>query len=377
MYMDSIAFWKEMMEHPDYDAWWKARDTRRACKDVKPAMLVVGGTFDAEDCFGAWNLYKAIEKQSPKTDNKIVMGPWYHGGWHRGNGSYLGNVRFGSNTSEYYQKNVEVPFFNYHLKGKGTNALAEATIFFTGDNAWKTFQTWPPKIDNRPLYMQQYNHLSFDKPSVSKSFTKYTSDPAKPVPYNNDFQLGRTREYMTDDQRFAARRPDVIVFETPALDNDVTLAGSVIADLVVSLSTTDADFIVKIIDVFPPEFSYDTAYCCKGEKKEAEMGGYQMLVRGEIMRGKYRNSFEKPEPFVPGKISNVKFELPDVAHTFKKDHQIMVQIQSSWFPLFDRNPQQFTNIYKCEDNAFVPCEIKVYHGSDAASHIILPILAEQ
>ncbi len=374
---DSIKFWNEMMDHPNYDDFWKARDARRACKNVKPAMLIVGGTFDAEDCYGAWNLYKAIEKQSPATNNKLVMGPWFHGGWSRGNGSYLGNVRFGSKTAEYFQNEIELPFFNYYLKGKGTgNNLPEASVFFTGENNWKKLESWPPpKMDQRLLYLGAKQTLSFDKPSVASSFSKYTSDPNKPVPYTEDVHMSRTREYMTDDQRFAARRTDVLVFETLVLTEDLTLGGPVIADLKVTLSTTDADFVVKLIDVFPDTFTYDTSFCCKGDSK-VEMAGYQMLVRGEIMRGRFRNSFEKPEAFTPGKTETVKFELPDVAHTFKRGHKLMIQIQSSWFPVFDRNPQQFVDIYKCEDKDFVPSDIKVFHQSDAASSISLPVLRD-
>lgn len=372
---DSIVFWNDMMNHPNMDAWWKVRNARVGCKNVKPAMLVVGGTFDAEDCYGAWNLYKAIEKQSPATNNKIVMGPWSHGGWHRGSGNYLGNIRFGSKTSEYYQTALEQPFFDFYLRNKGSDkTIAEATIFFSGENNWKTFESWPPKtIENKTIYLQQDQKLSFEKP-VSASSSKYISDPNKPVPYAEHVHLQRTREYMTDDQRFAARRTDVLVFTTNALTEDISLAGTVIADLKVSLSTTDADFVVKIIDVFPDDFDYDDAYCCKGVKLEAEMGGYQMLVRGEIMRGKFRNSFETPEAFIPNKIETVKFELPDVAHTFKKGHKLMIQIQSSWFPLFDRNPQQFLDIYKCDDKDFISSEIKIFHQPDAASGIVLPIL---
>jgi uncharacterized protein len=374
--MDSIAFWKDLMAHSNYDTWWKARDARRACKNIKPAMLVVGGTYDAEDCFGAWNLYKAIEKQSATTNNKLVMGPWFHGGWARGNGANLGHVRFGSKTSAYYQQNIEIPFFNYYLKGKGdANVIAEATIFFSGENNWKTFASWPPtKIKKTTLYFNETKKLSFNAPIGQNSFSNYTSNPSKPVPYSEAIQTGHTREYMSDDQRFAARRPDVLVFETGELSSDLSLAGPVMANLKVKLSSTDADFVVKLIDVFPNDFKYDSSYCCVGVKAEAEMAGYQMLVRGEIMRGKFRNSFEKPEPFNTEKIETVKFELPDVAHTFKKGHKLMIQIQSSWFPLFDRNPQQFLDSYTCSDSDFVPCDIKLYHQKDEASFISLPIL---
>jgi putative CocE/NonD family hydrolase len=376
---DSIKFWNDLMNHPNDDAFWKARDARGACKNISPAILVVGGTFDAEDCFGAWNLYKAIEKQSPGTSNRLVMGPWFHGGWHRSDGSYLGNVRFGSKTSLYYQENLEVPFFNYYLKGKGDEkTIAEATIFFTGENKWRTFYSWPPKkVGYKQIYFGQEHSLSFSKPTNTSSFSGYTSDPAKPVPYADGVHLKRTREYMIDDQRFAARRPDVVIFETEILSNDLILAGPVTADLKVKISTTDADFVVKIIDVFPDNFSYDTSDCCKGIKNDAEMAGYQMLVRGEIMRGKFRNSFEKPEPFDPNKIETVNFTLPDVAHTFKKGHTLMIQVQSSWFPVFDRNPQQFLDIYKCSNKDFIPCEIKLFHQADAASSITLPILINE
>lgn len=377
-YMDSVDFWKDLMNHPDYDAWWQARNARSACKKIAPAMLVVGGTFDAEDCYGAWNLFKAIAKQSPNTLHNLVMGPWFHGGWSRGDGANLGNVRFGSKTSLYYQKNIELPFFNYWLKGKGSiKALAKATIFFTGENNWKRFESWPTKnVTYKNLYLHENQILTWQAPLQKKSFTTYQSDPKKPIPYTEDVHLNRTREYMSDDQRFAARRPDVLVFETEVLDSNLTLAGPVKANLQVALSSTDADFVVKLIDVFPDNFAYDSTVCCKGVKNEVEMAGYQMLVRGEIMRGRYRNSFEKPEAFKPGKIENVSFELPDVAHTFAKGHKLMIQIQSSWFPLFDRNPQQFVNIYKCDNKDFVPCEIKVFHQANAASNIVLPILKE-
>lgn len=373
---DSVKFWQEMIMHPNYDDWWKARDARRACKKINAAILVVGGLFDAEDCYGAWNLYKAIEKQCAKTNNKLVMGPWFHGGWSRGSGSYLGNVRFGSKTSEYYLKNIELPFFDYYLKQKGSiNKIAEATVFFTGSNEWREFNQWPPKeIENKSIYLNQKNKLSFQSPLQNESFSQYTSDPSKPVPYTEDVHSHRTREYMTDDQRFAARRPDVLVFETDVLSEDLVLAGTVTADLKVAISTTDADFIVKVIDVFPEKFKYDSSYCCQGETKNYIMDSYQMLVRGEIMRGKYRNSFEKPEAFVPNEITTVKVDLPDIAHTFKKDHKLMIQIQSTWFPLADRNPQQFMDIYHCNDDDFVKSDIKIYHNTQHSSSIVLPVL---
>ncbi len=374
---DSIAFWKDMMNHPDNDAWWQARNVRNFVTNIKPAVLVVGGTFDAEDCFGAWSLYQAIEEKNRNTDNRIVMGPWFHGGWGgRSDGSYLGNVRFGKKTSEYYQRNIEIPFFNFYLKLKGTvHDIAEATVFFTGENEWRRFNTWPSKnIVYQDLLLNTAGKLSFENKSPINSFSEYISDPAHPVPYTEDIGLGRTREYMIDDQRFASRRPDVLTFTTPVLNDNLTLAGPLVADLMVSLSTSDADFVVKLIDVFPDEFKYDEAVFGKGSGAAYPMGGYQMLVRGEIMRGKYRNSFEKPEAFMPGKITQVKYTLPDVAHTFKKGHRLMIQIQSSWFPLADRNPQKFVDIYKANDSDFQKATIKIYHDAANASKIVLPVL---
>ncbi|HVW98461.1 MAG TPA: CocE/NonD family hydrolase [Mucilaginibacter sp.] len=364
---DSVAFWDNMMKHPNLDAWWKARDARSGFKDVKPAMLVVGGLFDAEDGYGAWNTYKALVSKSPQTNSKLVMGPWYHGQWASNDGTHLGNINFGSNTSEWYQNNIEIPFFNYYLKGEGSlDDISKATIFFSGEDKWRKFKEWPPKdAESTPVYLEPDGKLSFTPQTNLKPVTDtYISDPAKPVPYAEPVHFNRTREYMTDDQRFASRRTDVLVYETDTLNNDMTLAGPVIADLLVSISKTDADFVVKLIDVFPDKAS-------KNPLTKYPMGGYQMLVRGDIMRGRYRNSFSKPEAFVPGKPARVKFTMPDVAHTFKKGHRIMVQVQSSWFPLADRNPQQFVDIYHAKDSDFVKETINIYLNQ---SKIILPVL---
>ena len=384
---DSIVFWKDLMNHPNYDSWWEARNARNFVTNIKPAMLVVGGTFDAEDCFGAWSLYKAIETKNPNTDNRLVMGPWFHGGWGgRSDGSYLGNVRFGKKTSEYYQRNIEIPFFNFYLKLKGTvRDIAEATVFFTGENEWRHLKEWPLKeVEYKNLYLKCSGGLSFentankikpeDRQKRPDCYSEYISDPAHPVPYTEDVGLGRTREYMSDDQRFASRRPDVLSFSTGVLTEDITVAGPLVADLLTAISTTDADFVVKLIDVFPDEYQYDEAVFGKGNGTAYPMGGYQMLVRGEIMRGRYRNSFARPEAFTPDKITEVKYTLPDVAHTFKKGHKIMVQIQSSWFPLADRNPQKFVDIYKCDDSDFQKATIKIYHDVNNISKLIVPVL---
>jgi uncharacterized protein len=376
---DSVSFWRDLYAHPDYDAWWKARDARNATKKLQPAMLWVGGLFDAEDNWGAWNSYKAAEKNNPgKEFNKLIMGPWYHVQWANSDGTHLGNINFESNTSLWYQQNIEIPFFNYFLKGKGdVSKLAEATIFITGENRWRTFTRWPPAAkEDKVLYFQEQGKLNWAKTKSVTSFSEYLSDPAKPVPYTEDVHFGRTREYMTDDQRFSERRPDVIAFKTDILNEDVTITGIVTADLLTSISSTDADFVVKLIDVFPDNLSYNNVdiYSDKDPSKMYPMGGYEMLVHGEVFRGRYRNSLEKPEQFVPYNIEHVKFDIGDVAHTFKKDHRIMVQIQSSWFPLVDLNPQSFVNIYEAKDNDFQKAIIRIYHDAVNSSSIVLPVL---
>lgn len=377
---DSILFWKDLMSHPNYDAFWQARDARRATKNLQPAMLWVGGLFDAEDCWGAWNAYKAAEENNPgKAFNKIVDGPWYHGQWASNDGTHLGNVGFGSNTSEWYQQHIEIPFFNYFLKGKGdVSNIVEANVFISGANEWKTFNQWPPaeKQDKELYFTTGKTSLSWDKPNTNGGFEEYVSDPAKPVPYTEDVHFNRTRNYMTDDQRFATRRPDVLSFQTEELTSDLTVTGSVVADLLTSISTTDADFVVKVIDVFPDTLSFTDVdiYAEKDPAKAYPMGGYQMLVRGEIFRGRFRKSYEKPEGFTPNKVEEVKFSLPPIAHTFKKGHRLMVQVQSSWFPLVDRNPQQFIDIYHADAKDFIKSDIKVYHNAQYASKVILPVL---
>ncbi len=372
---DSIQFWNDVTEHPNYDSWWKARNTRNGCYNIKPAVLVVGGLFDAEDGYGTWELYKTINKQSPDTKLNLVIGPWNHGGWLSDYSTYLGNIRFGSNTSIYF-KESENKFFNYYLKGKGNvEDMKKATVFFSGENKWKVFDSWPPKETvMTPLYLCNNGTLQFTAPNTSSSYTKYTSDPSNPVPYTSRIQQNRGIEYMTDDQRFAERRPDVISFETEPLKEDLTLGGELIADLKVSISTTDADFVVKLIDVFPDDFSYDAKVYGEGNGQSYLMNGYQMLVRGDVMRGRYRNSFEQPEAFIPNKPTTVSFKLTDIAHTFMKGHRMMIQIQSSWFPLVDRNPQQFVDIYHCNDSDFIKSDIKIYHQQYQASRILLPVL---
>jgi putative CocE/NonD family hydrolase len=369
---DSVAFWMDITNHPYYDDWWKKRNTRAGLFNIKPAMLEVGGFFDAEDLYGSLHVYEAIQKQSPATSNKLVMGPWFHGQWSRRDGEHLGNIKFGMNTSQWYQQNIELIFFNYYLKGRGKDSLAKATIFFTGENKWQKFDQWPPansKMVN--LYFTDGSKLGFSESNDNEGYDEYVSDPAKPVPYVEGIHSEIPREFMINDQRFTSTRPDVLVYKTDELAEDITLAGPLTVDLRVSTTGTDADFIVKLIDVFPDNFQYPDA---QQDEHGYIMNGYQMLVRGGVMRGKFRNSFEKPEAFVPGKITEIKYSLNDVAHRFKKGHRIMVQIQSSWFPLVDRNPQTFTDIFTCTEAAFQKATIKIYHGKNNPSFIKIPIL---
>jgi len=370
---DTLHFWNDATSHPNYDDFWKARTPLPHLKNVNPAVLTVGGLFDAEDLYGPLHVYGSIEKQnSPSVSNRLVMGPWSHGQWNGYKAENLGNIYWGFDANKHF-KEVEFNFFNYYLKGKGEMDLPEATIFITGRNEWHDFETWPPEnVIEKELYFQPHGELSFSAPVATKSFDEYVSDPMKPVPYTEDVHLRRTREYMTDDQRFAARRPDVMVYQTGELSEDITFTGPLKADLFVSTTGTDADYVVKLIDVFPDKMpNYH-----KNEKR-VPMGGYQMLVRGEVMRGRFRNSFENPVPFKPGKVTEVKFILQDVAHTFKKGHHIMVQVQNSWFPLVDRNPQKFVDIYHCSQDDFQKATQRIYHDKKYPSHIEVRVFPKE
>jgi uncharacterized protein len=367
---DSIQFWNDAMSHPDYDDFWKLRDPRPYLKNVKPAVMTVGGWFDAEDLYGALNTYEAIEKQNPKTNpNYLVMGPWSHGQWGSGKAENLGNIYWGQDANKSYQE-LELKFFDHYLRDIGKANFPEATIFVTGTNEWRSFNTWPPQnVTDQKLYFQPSGKLTFTPPSLSGSFDEYVSDPFKPVPYTEKIDNRRSREYMTDDQRFASRRPDVMVYQTDTLSEDITLTGSLMADLFVSTTGTDADYVVKLIDVFP-----QTLQVPAENEIDGPLGGYQMLVRAEVFRGRYRDSFEKPEAFKPGKVTEVKYELPDVAHTFKKGHRIMIQVQNSWFPLVDRNPQKFVDIYRCSEADFQKATHRIYHDKQHASYFQVKVL---
>ena len=369
-YNKKSRIWNEYLEHDTYDGYWQSRNIRQHLKNISIPALVVGGWFDAEDLFGALRTYEAIEKQSPVNKNFLVMGPWTHGAWASSDWSKFGTHEFGSNTSKFFQDSIETAFFNYYLKDKGSFNNAEATVFETGTNQWKKFDAWPPANTNPvPFYFAAGNKLSLNKSNLAKSFSEYVSDPSKPVPYTNGIYRGRNNEYMVEDQRYAAVRPDVVIFETDTLSEDITLGGKIIADLFVSTTGTDADFVVKLIDVLP-----DNEPNIKNAPRGFMMADMQRLVRAEVMRGKFRNSFSKPQPFIPGKISEVKFELNDVLHTFKKGHRIMVQVQSSWFPLVDRNPQKFMRIPDAGEKDFRNATIRIYHDATNGSSVILPVM---
>lgn len=362
---DSIVGWNEIMEHPNLDQWWEDRNVSLHCHDVKPAVMVVGGLFDAEDCYGAFRTYQAIREQSPATELYLVDGPWSHGGWSRGATPQFGHVRFAENmTSEWYIKNIEYPFFAYYLEGKGQKPEPGAKVYNTGTCEWEYFpEGWNAKVATTPYYLAADGSLSTTKPATQES-KSYVSDPSHPVPYQMTPGRSRTTTYLLDDQRFASQRPDVLTYQTAPLTSSLTVEGEVECELEVSLTTTDADFVVKVIDVFPENFSYGRGGQRGGrDSQQYNMSGYQMLVRGEIMRGKFRNSLSEPEAFVPGEKTKVKFTLPSMCHTFKEGHRLMIQVQSSWFPLVDRNPQKFCDIYHCDDSDFQTSEITIYNTS--------------
>ena len=362
-YHSDNFFWKQITEHPNYDEFWQKRSILPHLRDIDHAVLTVGGWYDAEDLYGPLNIYKSIEDNNPKAKNSIIMGPWTHGGWARERGQQTVNhIYYGDSISTYFQKEIEAPFFEHHLKGSKNPELPEAHMFDTGTKEWKNFQTWPPKtIPQVTLGFASNGKLIVNGQGEEEKVFSYTSDPNKPVPYRSQAE-GLTftpRMFITDDQREAGRRPDVLTFKSEVMEKDVTLAGKIIADLIVSMSGTDADFIVKLIDVYPqnhPNYSHNP--------DNITMGGYQQLVRHETFRGKFRNSYENPEPFVSGQETRVTIPLQDVLHTFKKGHRIMIQIHSTWFPYIDRNPQKYVdNIFEANEEDFITSEIKVYGTS--------------
>ncbi len=394
---DSCKFWSDMVKHPDIDQWWEERNIAYHCKEIKPAVMVVGGLFDAEDCYGAFTTYNAIKRQSPDTELLLVEGPWSHGTWSRGADGSLGDIWFGKEADMfYYLENIEFPFFSYYLNNKGEKPMTGALVWQTGENKWIEYEKgWESDCSKTPFYLQHGGGLGNLMPSDST--TDYVSDPMHPVPFIGFPVRNRPTSYMTADQRFAQNRTDVATFTTPTLDKPIAVDGAVEAELFVQISSTDADFIVKLIDVFPDDFEYsdEINYSDRWTRNHAIMAGYQMLVRMEVMRGKYRECMEldsiafnatshdalrqyefnpsKPMPFVPQQTTKVRIKLPDVAHTFMPGHKMMVQIQSSCFPLIDRNPQKFCNIYECEENDFQKATVRILHSKDNPSRIWLPI----
>jgi putative CocE/NonD family hydrolase len=384
-----IKFWDEMMAHPNYDQYWKDRNILPKLQNIKCATMTVGGWFDNEDLYGALKTYQHIERQNPGIYNVLVVGPWFHGGWARSEGDWLGTAYFGQKTAEYYRNNMELPFFNHFLKDKGDiSKINEVNLFDTGSHEWKAFENYEPTNGtDTALYLTDNGGLSFELPKTQNGFNEYVSDPSKPVPYTQKITSNYPRDFMTEDQRFASTRPDVLVYQTAPLTKDITVAGDIKPYLFISSSGTDSDFIVKLIDVFPDDYKYPTTgkTLPNGQPERVkppensafsvfQPGGYQMLLRGEPFPARFRNSFEKPEPLKPNEVTKIEYTMPGIAHTFKKGHRIMVQIQSTWFPLLARNPQKFMPNYKLATQSdFQKATERVYFGGANASMIVLPI----
>jgi len=377
-FKNANPYWDYNLDHASYDEFWQVRSLVPHMKNVKPAVLFVGGWYDAEDLAGPLKLFQSLEKNGPLGPNTLVMGPWPHGGWARMDGDRLGNLSFGSKTGMFYRESIELPFFLYHLKGRGDGlkgskegTVPKAWLFATGTNEWRRFEAWPPReARERALYLCPGGKLAFEPAGDGGgAFDEYVSDPAKPVPVIGRIGDGMPGDYMTEDQRFASRRPDVLVYETEPLDRDVVIAGPVMPALKVSTSGTDSDFDVKLIDVYPNDYPDPDP-----NPGMARLAGYQQLVRGEPFRGKYRKSLDKPEPFTPGQIERIEFVMPDVYHTFRAGHRIMVQIQSSWFPLTDRNPQKFVDIPEAKASDFEKAVERVYRGGPQGSRIRVLVL---
>lgn len=369
------TLWNMIKTHPNFDEFWQTRDARRSCYDLQPAILVVGGLFDSEDCYGAWNLYKAIREQSPATNLYLAFGPWWHGGWKRADFQGFGNMYFGGSPSDFYLREIEYPFFRRYLEGEGEGPAHRVSVFHTGKNEWEFGDTWPVRsVREVPIYLHEGGRISGEAPSETASFTEYISDMSRPVPYTANPTRYRTKEYMIDDQRFATARPDVITFVSDTLTDSLTLAGPIEVELQVAIGSTDADFMVKLIDVFPENYTYPEEAKKYVADPRYPMSGYQLMVRGELFRGRYREGFDSPKAFTPDSITPVKYTLYDVAHTFLPGHRLMIQVQSSWFPIIDRNPQKFIDTYQCSVEDFeMRMPVKVYHQKDAASRIVVRV----
>lgn len=374
---DEIGFWNELAAHPNYDQFWKSRNILPHLKNVDAAVLVVGGWFDTEDLYGPLKTYAAIERLNPNTSNVLVMGPWSHGQWNRDPGRVLGTADWGFDTADYYRDQIQFPFFMHHLKGAAKPDIAEATVFETGANRWRQFDAWPPA--NRleaDLFLRAAGQLSFEAPEQTEAaHDEYVSDPAKPVPYTMEITTRWAKDYVTEDQRFASWRPDVLVYRSAVLEEDLTLAGPLLADLWVSTSGEDSDWVVKVIDEYPGTLPGVRSKTREADQLAAFPSGRQMLVRAEVMRGRFRNSYAEPEPFQPGEPTRVRLELQDVLHTFQRGHRIMVHVQSSWFPFVDRNPQSWVpNIFEATEADFIKATHRVYRSRPFPSRVRVGIL---
>lgn len=378
-------YFMPMIEHSSYDDFWKSMNIAPHLKNIKAAVLTVGGWYDAEDPQGPLSTYQSIKKNNPGTFNALVMGPWVHGGWGRSDGEKLGYVSFDAKTGEHFRKNIIFPFFEQHLKAAASKNMPEAQVFETGTNVWRGHSSWPPReAQPRTLYFGQNGSLSWSEPAAqvqmheqANSFDEYVSDPKKPVPFIGYTATDVPREYMVSDQRFASTRPDVLTYQTEVLENDVTLLGAVTPKLFVSTSGTDADWVVKLIDVYPDVYPNLNPASEKGTDVPPpvmSMAGYQQLVRGEPLRGKFRNGFEVPQAFVPGKVEKLSYSMPDINHTFRRGHRIMVQVQSSWFPLIDLNPQKFMEIPQANPEDFQKATQRIYRAPGQYSGIAVQVL---
>ena len=374
-------YWTSMVTHDTYDQFWSSRALSPHMRGLTAAVLIVGGWFDAQDLGGTPRLFQAIAQDGSAPAATLVMGPWSHGSWSAGDGDTLGNLKFTEKTGLFYREQIEFPFFLQYLKGKGDGlktetdpAIPKAWVFATGSDQWHRFATWPPaNALRRSLYLEAGGKLSFTPPKGNAAqFDEYVSDPAKPVPVSSEIVVDLGGDYMTCDQRFASRRPDVLTYETEPLPQAVTIAGPVTPVLRVSTSGTDSDFVVKLIDVYPNDYRDPQPAAAGGRRNSpgaVPMSGYQQLVRGEPFRGKFRNSLSQPVPFTPGQPARIQFAMPDVMHTFLPGHRIMLQIQSSWFPLTDRNPQRFLDIKTAKASDFQKAVERVYRGGPDGSRL--------
>ncbi len=370
-YQGKIDFWDSMIANIGDAAWCAKHNLVPHLKHIHAAVLTVGGWFDAEDLSGTLKTYRATGQHNPGIYNGLVMGPWSHGGWHRGAGEALGPVSFHQKTAEYFRDEIELPFWRTYLKGETNDDLSEAYGFDTGTCEWRRESTWPPpKATQKALYFHPNGRMAFEPPAEGDdACDEYVSDPNHPVPFTQSISTGMPAEYMIEDQRFAARRPDVLVYQTEPLTEDITFAGPVTASLHVSTSGTDSDWVVKLIDVYTADHPDP-----RPNPANVEMGNYQQLVRGEPLRGKFRDGLGSPKPFEPGKVTKIEWVMPDVCHTFRTGHRIMVQVQSSWFPLMDRNPQTFCDIYRAKPEDYHKATQRIYRGANAPSALQVMVL---